>query len=110
MIYWGRVAPSPNCLVITSTSTCLGPVSSIDEDTIANDQRVPRAGVSQEEARIYIREVNAHLAKSISQKKTYVLVCFITCVTWALISVAFIMNALLYEEPRLRCDARDGVC
>ena len=115
VVYLGRVAPSPsapppNCLVITSTSTCLGPVSSIDEDTIANDQRVPRAGVSQEEARIYIREVNAHLAKSISQKKTYVLVCFITCVTWALISVAFIMNALLYEEPRLRCDARDGVC
>ena len=54
MIYWGRVAPSPNCLVITSTSTCLGPVSSIDEDTIANDQRVPRAGVSQEEARLFV--------------------------------------------------------
>ena len=35
---------------------------------------------------------------------------FITCVTWALISGAFIMNAVLYEEPRLRCDARDGVC
>ena len=110
MIYWGRVAPSPNCLVITSTSTCLGPVSSIDEDTIANDQRVPRAGVSQEEARIYIREVNAHLAKSIRPKDTYIISGFMTCVTWALISGAFIMNAVLYEEPRLRCDARDGVC
>ena len=115
VVYLGRVAPSPsapppNYLVITSTSTCLGPVSSIDEDTIANDQRVLRAGVSQEEARIYIREVNAHLAKSISPKNEYVFVGFITCVTWALISGAFIMNAVLYEEPRLRCDARDGVC
>ena len=36
--------------------------------------------------------------------------CFITCVTWALISGAIITNAVLYEERRLRCDARDGVC
>jgi len=116
VVYLGRVAPSPsapppNCLEITSTSTCNGPVSSIDENKIANDPCVLRAGVSQEEARIYIREVNAHLAKSIiSPKNTYVFVGFITFVTWAFISVAFIMNAVLYEEPRLRCDARDGVC
>ena len=110
MFYSARVAPPPNYLVITSTSTCLGPVSSIDENKIANDPRVLRAGVSQEEARIYIREVNAHLAKSISPKKDYVLVGLVTCVTWAIISVAFIMNAVLYKEPRLRCDARDGVC
>ena len=115
VVYLGRVAPSPsapppNCLVITSTSPCLGPVSSIDENKIANDPRVLRAGVSQEEARIYIREVNAHLAKSISPKNEYVFVGLITCVTWAIISVAFIMNAVLYKEPRLRCDARDGVC
>ena len=111
MFYSARVAPPPNYLVITSTSTCLGgPVYSIDEDTIANDQRVLRAGVSQEEARIYIREVNAHLAKSIRPKDIYIISGFMTCVTWALISGAFIMNAVLYEEPRLRCDARDGVC
>ena len=113
MFYSARVAPPPNCLEITSTSTCNGfgnPVSSIDEDTIANDQRVLRAGVSQEEARIYIREVNAHLAKSIRPKDIYIISGFMTCVTWALISGAFIMNAVLYEEPRLRCDARDGVC
>ena len=90
-----RPAPPPNCLEITSTSTCNGPVSSIDENKIATDPRVLRAGVSQEEARIYIREVNAHLAKSISPKKEYVFVGLITCVTWAIISVAFIMNALL---------------
>ena len=105
-----RPAPPPNCLEIMSTSSCAGPVSSIDENKISNDPRVLRAGVSQEEARIYIREVNAHLAKSISPKKEYVLVGFITCVTWTLISGAFIMNAVLYKEPRLRCDARDGVC
>ena len=115
VVYLGRVAPSPsapppNCLEIMSTSSCNGPVSSIDENKIANDPRVLRAGVSQEEARIYIREVNAHLAKSISPKKEYVFVGLITCVTWAIISVAFIMNAVLYKEPRLRCDARDGVC
>ena len=113
MFYSARVAPPPNCLEITSTSTCNGfgnPVSSIDEDTIANDQRVLRAGVSQEEARIYIREVNAHLAKSIRPKDAYIITGFLTCVTWALISGAFIMNAVLYKEPRLRCDARDGVC
>ena len=115
VVYLGRVAPSPsapppNCLEIMSTSSCNGPVSSIDENKIANDPRVLRVGVSQEEARIYIREVNAHLAKSISPKKEYVFVGLITCVTWAIISVAFIMNAVLYKEPRLRCDARDGVC
>ena len=105
-----RPAPPPDCLEIMSTSSCAGPVSSIDENKISNDPRVLRAGVSQEEARIYIREVNAHLAKSISPKKEYVLVGLVTCVTWAIISVAFIMNAVLYKEPRLRCDARDGVC
>ena len=105
-----RPAPPPNCLEIMSTSSCAGPVSSIDENKISNDPRVLRAGVSQEEARIYIREVNAHLAKSINPKDIYIISGFMTCVTWALISGAFIMNAVLYEEPRLRCDARDGVC
>ena len=102
-----RPAPPPNCLEITSTSTCGWNISSIDENKIANDTRILRAGVSQEEARIYIREVNAHLAKSISPKALYVFACFST---WALISGAIITNALLYEERRLRCDARDGVC
>ena len=99
-------ALSPNCLLVSLEHG----LANINEDTIANDQRVLRAGVSQEEARIYIREVNAHLAKSIRPKDTYIISGFMTCVTWALISGAFIMNAVLYEEPRLRCDARDGVC
>ena len=99
-------ALSPNCLLVSLEHG----LANINEDTIANDQRVLRAGVSQEEARIYIREVNAHLAKSIRPKDTYIISGLMTCVTWALISGAFIMNAVLYEEPRLRCDARDGVC
>ena len=99
-------ALSPNCLLVSLEHG----LANINEDTIANDQRVLCAGVSQEEARIYIREVNAHLAKSIRPKDIYIISGFMTCVTWALISGAFIMNAVLYEEPRLRCDARDGVC
>ena len=58
-------SPPPNCLQIElrgGGKQCdCGPIR-IEEETVANDQRV-LARVSGEEAREYIRGVNAHVAK-----------------------------------------------
>ena len=104
-----RVSPSappsqPNCLLAPIENG----VPHINKDTIANDPRVLSAGVSQEEARTYVRGVNDQVAKGIGNTH-WLFHGSIGC-TFLCIPLAFITYAAFNEPGRLRCDARDGVC
>ena len=70
---------------------------------MANDQRV-LARVSGEEAREYIRGVNAHVAKHTGKYRWPICGCF-AC--FLLGAVLFgVMMGVFHEEGRLRCEAR----
>ena len=68
-----KVCP-PECLQIVLSGGCCFPLR-IDEDTVANDQRV-LAHVSCEEARTYIRGVNAHHEKGTRRYRMQMRGCF----------------------------------
>ena len=75
----------------------------IEEDTVANDQRV-LARVSGEEAREYIRGVNAHVAKHTGKYRWPVCGCFACFLLGA--ALFGIMMGVFHEEKRLRCPSR----
>ena len=96
----------PNCLQIV-VGQCPGeqcppnwisPLR-IEEHTVANDQRI-LAHVSGEEARSYVRGVNAQIAESRRWYKPY-LACF-------LLGAALFgtLMGVFHEEPRIRCKGR----
>ena len=75
----------------------------IEEDTVANDQRI-LARVSGEEARTYIRGVNARIAKSTRCYRWAARGC-IAC--FFLGAALFgVMMDLFYERERIRCQGR----
>ena len=96
------VSPS-ECLQIVLSAGCCGIPLLIEEDTVANDQRV-LAHVSCEEARTYIRGVNAHHEKGTRRYRMQMRGCF----------ACFLLGAALFgtlmgvfqEEKRLRCQGR----
>ena len=75
----------------------------IDEDAVANDERI-LANVSCEEARTYIRGVNAHHEKGTRRYRMLMRGCL----------ACFLLGAALFgtlmgvfcEEPRIRCEGR----
>ena len=97
-----KVCP-PECLQIVLSAGCCGIPLLIEEDTVANDQRV-LAHVSCEEARTYIRGVNAHHEKGTRRYRMQMRGCF----------ACFLLGAALFgtlmgvfqEEKRLRCEGR----
>ena len=94
-----KVCP-PECLQIVLSGCCL---LRIEEETVANDQRV-LAQVSCEEARTYIRGVNAHHANGTKKFRMQMHACL----------ACFLLGAALFgtlmgvfcEEPRIRCEGR----
>ena len=102
-------ALSPNCLLVSLEHG----LANINEDTIANDQRVLCAGVSQEEARTYVRGVNDQVAKGArccSIRLYWRQQAVLGGCTFLWIWLVIITQVGFYEPERLRCDARDGVC
>ena len=97
-----KVCP-PECLQIVLSAGCCGIPLLIEEDSVANDQRV-LAHVSCEEARTYIRGVNAHHEKGTRRYRMQMRGCF----------ACFLLGAALFgtlmgvfqEEKRLRCQGR----
>ena len=69
-----KVCP-PECLQIVLSAGCCGIPLLIEEDSVANDQRV-LAHVSCEEARTYIRGVNAHHANGTKKFRMQMRACF----------------------------------
>ena len=118
----GKVAPDPtdptvdssvvawywyqkkNCLNVElrSVGSSCGPFR-IEEDTVANDQRI-LARVSGEEARTYIRGVNARIAKSTRCYRWSMRGCY-ACVFLGA-ALFGVMMELFYEKKRLRCTSR----
>ena len=70
---------------------------------MANDQRV-LARVSGEEAREYIRGVNAHLAKHTGKYRWPICGCVASFVLGAVLFG--VMMGVFFEENRLRCNSR----
>ena len=96
-------SPPPNCLQIElrgGGKQCdCGPIR-IEEGTVANDQRI-LARVSGEEAREYIRGVNAHVAKHTGKYRWPICGC-VAC--FFLGAALFgVMMGVFFEENRLRC-------
>ena len=99
-------SPPPNCLQIElrgGGKQCdCGPIR-IEEEMVANDQRV-LARVSGEEAREYIRGVNAHVAKHTGKYRWPICGC-VAC--FILGAVLFgVMMGVFFEENRLRCKGK----
>ena len=96
-------SPPPNCLQIElrgGGKQCdCGPIR-IEEEQVANDQRV-LARVSGEEAREYIRGVNAHVAKHTGKYRWPICGCVAIFVLGALLFG--VMMGVFHEEKRLRC-------
>ena len=99
-------SPPPNCLQIElrgGGKQCdCGPIR-IEEEMVANDQRV-LARVSGEEAREYIRGVNAHVAKGTGKYRWPICGCFACFVLGA--ALFGVMMGVFHEEGRLRCPSR----
>ncbi|CAH0366346.1 unnamed protein product [Pelagomonas calceolata] len=99
-------SPPPNCLQIElrgGGKQCdCGPLR-VEEYTVANDQRV-LARVSGEEAREYIRGVNAHVAKGTGKYRWPICGCFACFLLGA--ALFGVMMGVFHEEKRLRCEAR----
>ena len=94
----------PECLQIVLSGCCL---LRIEEDTVANDQRV-LAHVSCEEARTYIRGVNAHHEKGTRRYRMQMrgcLACFLLGAT-----IYGTLMGVFFEEPRLRCTKGGRLC
>ena len=96
-------SPPPNCLQIElrgGGKQCdCGPIR-IEEEMVANDQRI-LARVSGDEAREYIRGVNAHVAKHTGKYRWPICGC-VAC--FILGAVLFgVMMGVFHEEKRLRC-------
>ena len=96
-------SPPPNCLQIElrgGGKQCdCGPIR-IEEEQVANDQRV-LARVSGEEAREYIRGVNAHVAKHTGKYRWPICGCLACFVLGAVLFG--VMMGVFHEEKRLRC-------
>ena len=99
-------SPPPNCLQIElrgGGKQCdCGPLR-VEEWTVANDQRV-LARVSGEEAREYIRGVNAHVAKHTGKYRWPICGCVASFVLGAVLFG--VMMGVFFEENRLRCNSR----
>ena len=99
--YWYH--PHKHCLEIPLCGGgCFRPLR-IEEDTVANDQRL-LARVSGEEARTYIRGVNARIAKSTRCYRWAARGC-IACVFLGA-ALFGVMMELFYEKSRIRCTGR----
>ena len=94
-----KVCP-PECLQIVLSGCCL---LRIEEDTVANDQRV-LAHVSCEEARTYIRGVNAHHAEGTKKIRMQMRGCF-ACMLLGVVLYGVGLGVWV-EEKRLRCEGR----
>ena len=99
-------SPPPNCLQIElrgGGKQCdCGPIR-IEEEQVANDQRV-LARVSGDEAREYIRGVNAHIAAGTDKYRWPICGC-VAC--FFLGAVLFgVMMGVFFEENRLRCKGK----
>ncbi len=79
----------------------------IEEDTVANDQRV-LAHVSCEEARTYIRGVNAHHANGTKKFRMQMRGC-LACFLLGAAIYGTVMG-VFFEEPRLRCTKGGRIC
>ena len=99
-------SPPPNCLQIElrgGGKQCdCGPIR-IEEHTVANDQRV-LARVSGDEAREYIRGVNAHVAKHTGKYRWPICGCLACFVLGAVLFG--VMMGVFFEENRLRCKGK----
>ena len=99
-------SPPPNCLQIElrgGGKQCdCGPLR-VEEYTVANDQRI-LARVSGEEAREYIRGVNAHVAKHTGKYRWPICGCVACFFLGALLFG--VMMGVFHEEKRLRCPSR----
>jgi len=97
---------TPNCLQIElrgGGKQCdCGPIR-IEEAQVANDQRV-LARVSGEEAREYIRGVNAHVAKHTGKYRWPICGCLACFVLGAVLFG--VMMGVFFEENRLRCKGK----
>ena len=94
-----KVCP-PECLQIVLSGCCL---LRIEEETVANDQRV-LAQVSCEEARTYIRGVNAHHAEGTKKIRMQMRGCF-ACMLLGVVLYGVGLGVWV-EEKRLRCEGR----
>ena len=94
-----KVCP-PECLQIVLSGCCL---LRIEEETVANDQRV-LAHVSCEEARTYIRGVNAHHAEGTKKIRMQMRGCF-ACMLLGVVLYGVGLGVWV-EEKRLRCEGR----
>ena len=94
-----KVCP-PECLQIVLSGGCCFPLR-IDEDTVANDQRV-LAHVSCEEARTYIRGVNVHIANGTKKVRAQISACFV-CIVLGVVLYGVGLSVFV-EEKRLRCE------
>ena len=94
-----KVCP-PECLQIVLSGCCL---LRIEEDTVANDPRV-LAHVSCEEARTYIRGVNAHHAEGTKKIRMQMRGCF-ACMLLGVVLYGVGLGVWV-EEKRLRCEGR----
>ena len=96
-------SPPPNCLQIElrgGGKQCdCGPIR-IEEEQVANDQRV-LARVSGDEAREYIRGVNAHVAAGTGKYRWPICGCLACFVLGAVLFG--VMMGVFHEEKRLRC-------
>ena len=79
----------------------------IEEDTVANDQRV-LAHVSCEEARTYIRGVNAHHEKETRRYRMQMRGCLACFLLGA--AIYGTLMGVFFEEPRLRCTKGGRLC
>ena len=94
-----KVCP-PECLQIVLSGCCL---LRIEEETVATDQRV-LAHVSCEEARTYIRGVNAHHAEGTKKIRMQMRGCF-ACMLLGVVLYGVGLGVWV-EEKRLRCEGR----
>ena len=75
----------------------------IQEDAVANDKRI-LAHVSREEARTYIRGVNAHHEKGTRRYRLLMRGC-LACFLLGAALFGTLMG-VFFEEPRIRCEGR----